>query len=588
MGRERYHATSDDTVVEGGVACVASSAVLRISSGTADDWLWWGGRGSNHYGCRRAVRYFSQDLVRLWRSCERTDGDGEAMAPLALQLGAWRPPPYYHEQSLQARRIRGTCVVVQASSSPTSGPPRTTALTSAPGPGREQLTFRSLRIVICSVLPLLPLIAGLPLRRWAWKPESASLCYLRPAPILWLLGLLFRRAADSIALSLAALRSGSAISRSGRRTRRAAPSPEYLLKCFGVALCRLVAFIYCLAKGGAMAVPGRCVMRRPDEVKGGWRGAFETCKYGDCRGGARRVSSRRVLCSSARRLFMLIPGRRKRQGAPHRRGRREVVRHDGLVPGSAAPLLYAAAGWWQGARDLLARGRRATRLGAWAAFTAFVKFAFVVFALNRWRRTGTPTRRAGSSGRCVPVLLVDVVYAVGMGGNGEVAVICAPVAAWATAVSSVKNHPRSRFHDNAATRASATVRRARTSGVMRPRVNRRCASFRRPGPCDSARFPRTSLKQQPAASTPIRRAHRPPPRAQIQAAASLAGRAASKMDSDGHSDDELSGVAATREIYATFGYPRRSRCAVPAARLRRGWGRDGPLRHPCASSVELL
>ena len=30
-----------------------------------------------------------------------------------------------------------------------------------PVPEREQLTFRSLRIVICSVLPLLPLIAGL-------------------------------------------------------------------------------------------------------------------------------------------------------------------------------------------------------------------------------------------------------------------------------------------------------------------------------------------------------------------------------------------------------------------------------------------
>ena len=42
------------------------------------------------------------------------------------------------------------------------------------------------------------------------------------------------------------------------------------------------------------------------------------------------------------------------------------------------------------------------------------------------------------------------------------------------------------------------------------------------------------------------------------------------MNYDDHSDDELSGVAATREIYATFGYPpsqplprsRRHVCAV--------------------------
>ena len=42
------------------------------------------------------------------------------------------------------------------------------------------------------------------------------------------------------------------------------------------------------------------------------------------------------------------------------------------------------------------------------------------------------------------------------------------------------------------------------------------------------------------------------------------------MDYDDHSDDELTGVAATREIYATFGYPpsqplprsRRHVCAV--------------------------
>ncbi len=65
---------------------------------------------------------------------------------------------------------------------------------------------------------------------------------------------------------------------------------------------------------------------------------------------------------------MLLPGRRKRQGAPRiSEGRREVVRHDGLGTWQCGWLVAVVA---------------YPVLGAWAAFTAFVKFAFVVFALN--------------------------------------------------------------------------------------------------------------------------------------------------------------------------------------------------------------
>ena len=45
------------------------------------------------------------------------------------------------------------------------------------------------------------------------------------------------------------------------------------------------------------------------------------------------------------------------------------------------------------------------------------------------------------------------------------------------------------------------------------------------------------------------------------------------MDCDDHSDDELTGVAATREIYATFGYPPvAAAAAIPAATSAPGSG----------------
>ena len=93
------------------------------------------------------------------------------------------------------------------------------------------------------MLPLLPLIAGLShtLLDVGGFGIGVACATWRPAPILWLLGLLFRRAADSIALSLAV----SAVwkchfydRRRPRRTRRGLRKllQMHLLKCFGVAL----------------------------------------------------------------------------------------------------------------------------------------------------------------------------------------------------------------------------------------------------------------------------------------------------------------------------------------------------------------
>ena len=288
-----------------------------------------------------------------------------------------------------------------------------------PVPEREQLTFRSLRIVICSVLPLLPLIAGLShtLLDVGGFGIGVACLQWRPAPVLWLLGLLFRRAADSIALSLAV----SAVwkchfydqkTTSEDATRPAQTTPDASAEMFwSGSVCRLVAFIASpLEKGERLdVVPGRCGARvRPDEVDPEGRLARrlrDVREVGDCRSGrgGRLPALAGFMSIKARRLFMLLPGRRKRQGAPRiGEGRREAVRHDGL------------GSWERGA--LAVCGRRAfgggarphwlvavvayPGLGAWAAFTAFVKFAFVVFALNTLAGFGTlPTRRAGSSGK---------------------------------------------------------------------------------------------------------------------------------------------------------------------------------------------
>ena len=408
--RARYHATSDDTVVEGDVLGV------RVIDGAAHFFrngrrlaFSAGGRGSNQLqdaGWGRPIP-LAQELVPIVEVHAREpDDDDEAMAPLALQLGAWRPPPYYHGQSLQARRIIEDDPVRRFETgefadvwpSITNDP----ALRDITQPlQNDQLTFRSLRIVICSVLPLLPLIAGLShtLLDVGGFGIGVACRQWRPTPVLWLLGLLFRRAADSIALSLAV----SAVwkchfydRRRPRRTRRGLRKllQMHLLKCFGVALC-----VALLPSSLALSRSANALTSYKDGVvleygpmkwilKGGWRGAFETCeKWVVVEAAAEGVFQLwRVLRQSklAACLCSFPGGESARARRASARAVAKLYAMMVLVPGSAAPLLYAAA-------EHLAGGARPhwlvavvayPVLGAWAAFTAFVKFAFVVFALN--------------------------------------------------------------------------------------------------------------------------------------------------------------------------------------------------------------
>ena len=383
--RARYHATSDDTVVEGDVLGV------RVIDGAAHFFrngrrlaFSAGGRGSNQLqdaGWGRPT--LSQDLVPIVEVHAREpDDDDEAMAPLALQLGAWRPPPYYHGQSLQARRILGDDPVRRFNTGEfadvwpsITNDPALRDITQ-PVPERDQLTFRSLRIVICSVLPLLPLIAGLShtLLDVGGFGIGVACATWRPAPILWLLGLLFRRAADSIALSLAV----SAVwkchfydRRRPRRTRRGLRKllQMHLLKCFGVALC-----VALLPSSLALSRRASALTSYRDGVvleygpmkwilKGGWRGAFETCeKWVIVEAAAEGVFQLwRVLCSSklAACLCSFPGGESARARTGVGKGRREVVRHDGpRARERGSPCCTRPPSIWQAARAPLARGRR--------------------------------------------------------------------------------------------------------------------------------------------------------------------------------------------------------------------------------------
>ena len=163
--------------------------------------------------------------------------------------------------------------------------------------------------------------------------------------------------------------------------------------------------------------------------------------------------------------------------------------------------------------------------------------------------------------------------------------------------ANVKTPPEAvSFTKAAAARLGAMVRRAQTSESCRePRVNEaRCASFRRLGHCEQARdFRAKASKQQPAASTPIKRAHGPhgPP-----AARSEHGRAASRAEEGLPRDglrrpqrrraDRRRGDARDLRDLRVSSQPAAA--AEQKACVRRGWRRDGPVRHPCASSVELL
>ena len=165
------------------------------------------------------------------------------------------------------------------------------------------------------------------------------------------------------------------------------------MKCFGVALC--VALLpSSLSLGNTTSLTayrdGVVLEYGPMKwiLKGGWRGAVETCeKWVIVEAAAEGVFQLwRVLCQSklAACLCSFPGGESARARRASARAVAKLYAMMVLVPGSAAPLLYAAA-------EHLAGGARPhwlvavvayPVLGAWAAFTAFVKFAFVVFALN--------------------------------------------------------------------------------------------------------------------------------------------------------------------------------------------------------------
>ena len=168
----------------------------------------------------------------------------------------------------------------------------------------------------------------------------------------------------------------------------------HLLKCFGVALCvALLPSSLSLRSASSSLTPyrdGVVLEYGPMKwiLKGGWRGAFETCeRWVLVEAAAEGVFQLwRVLRQSklAACLCSFPGGESARARRASARAVAKLYAMMVLVPGSAAPLLYAAA-------EHLAGGARPhwlvavvayPVLGAWAAFTAFVKFAFVVFALN--------------------------------------------------------------------------------------------------------------------------------------------------------------------------------------------------------------
>ena len=200
--------------------------VRRIFSGMGDDWLLVLEVRELQSITRRGLGPADTALARLGthRGGPRhrePDDDDEAMAPTGVaRLGAWRPPPYYHGQSLQARRIHRrrsrealrTGEFADVWPSITNDPALRDITQPSPN---DQLTFRSrCGLSICSVLPLLPLIAGLShtLLDVGGFGIGVACSTWRPTPVLWLLGLLFRagRGFDR-AVAGRELRSGSAI-----------------------------------------------------------------------------------------------------------------------------------------------------------------------------------------------------------------------------------------------------------------------------------------------------------------------------------------------------------------------------------------
>ena len=163
----------------------------------------------------------------------------------------------------------------------------------------------------------------------------------------------------------------------------------HLLKCFDVAVALLPSSVALSRRASALTSYRDGVVRvRPDEVDPEGRLAR---RRRDVRGrviveaAAEGVFQLwRVLCQSkTRRLFMLVPGRRKRQGATGvgagRRGARAMMV---LVPGRGSPPIRGGRAFVGAHGHWLVAVVAYPVLGDWAAFTAFVKFAFVVFALN--------------------------------------------------------------------------------------------------------------------------------------------------------------------------------------------------------------
>lgn len=447
--RARYHATSDDCVVEGDVLGV------RVVGGAAHFFrngrrlaFSAGGRGlpagpQPHHqihdtGWGRPIP-LSLDLVPIIEVHAREPEDAVSMAPLALQLGAWRPPPYCHGQNLrpqispvieEARRC-ATGVLPDVWRQVATDPALMDVVVPEPKPA---CTVSIFSVAFCSVLPLLPLVVGLghTLLDVGGFALGVLCTHWRPAPLVWALGLLWRRAADAVALSLAVAAVWKTHFYDRRRPRRPRRGLRrilqyQMLKCAGVALAvallpsaitlhrdaatlevyldargllgphtRIVAGVTgsltALKQGVVLTLArglpfGRTLVLRW-ALRSGWRGAMQTCERWvlvEASAEGLLQLGRKVWNSKLAACLCSFPGGESARA--RRASYRAVAKLYAmmvLVPGSAAPLLYAAA-------EHVASGARPhwlvavvayPVLGAWAAFVAFVKFAFVVFALN--------------------------------------------------------------------------------------------------------------------------------------------------------------------------------------------------------------
>ena len=182
----------------------------------------------------------------------------------------------------------------------------------------------------------------------------------------------------------------------------------------------------------------------------------------------------RVCVLKARRLFMLLPGRRKRKSAPRiSKGRREAVRDDGPRARERGSSAWARGRRTSGRRALapLARGRRglsrSRRLGGVRRSSSSRSSCLRSI---RWRASRTSIVRAGSSRvRCL--VCFSSTSSIQKRAMGVVAGLCffgSRTAVRSTRLSRTTPHGRVRW-------SGALGRPSRRE----PRVNEaRCASFR--------------------------------------------------------------------------------------------------------------